>query len=219
MNIKNPTHDSLSAALFSRAKHGNVLIGLDEIDLAQLGITQSTPAPAAFAAHGFATTDPAAHAPATGDFATAETAAHAPVTADFATATTAANSPTTANPTPRAAAHPSPEPPEHAQLLLNGALLLYACGSAAQCAEQLSASIPPETADCALLCRMPANAQLDELSHISDLARSIAGCRMGVVTDDSLSECEVTLYIPSRQSAVKYSPRTPRASLQRSSRR
>lgn len=182
MNIKKPTHDSLSAALLSRANHGSVIIGLDEIDLAQLGITQSTPAPAGFAAL----------APATGDFATTNLANVAPATRD----------PVATHPTPRADACPSPEPPEHAQVLPNGALLLYACGSAARCAEQLSAGIPPETADCALLCRMPANAQLDELSHISDLARSIAGCRMGVVTDGALSECEVTLYIPCRQNAV-----------------
>ena len=237
MNIKIPTHDSLSAALLSRAKHGSVIIGLDEIDLAQLGITQSTPVSAAFAAHGFVTTEPAtvaatAHDPATADIATSTTTAHDPATADFATAvltardiatadfvtvaTTAhppataefaATDPTTRDPaqthhTPRTAAYPTPEPPEHAKVLPNGALLLSACGSAARCAEQLSARIPPEAADCALLCRMPANVQVDELSCISGLARRIAGCRMGVVTDSALSECEVTLYIPSRQSAV-----------------
>ena len=292
MNIKIPTHDSLSAALLSRAKHGSVIIGLDEIDLAQLGITQSTPAPAAFAAHGFATSGPAAHAPATAGFATADLTAHAPATAnlatahltardlatadfataaltarapatadfataaltarapataDFATAAATANAPMTADfataaltardiatadfvtvattahppataefaatdpttrdpvathPTPCAAAYPTPEPPEHAQVLPNGVLLLSACGSAARCAEQLSARIPPEAADCALLCRLPANVQVDELSCISGLARRIAGCRMGVVTDSALSECEVTLYIPCRQSAV-----------------
>ena len=103
MNIKIPTHDSLSAALLSRAKHGSVIIGLDEIDLAQLGITQSTPVSAAFAAHGFATTDPAtstttAHDPATADFATADPAAHALATADIATSTTTAHDPATASP-------------------------------------------------------------------------------------------------------------------------
>ena len=102
MNIKIPTHDSLSAALLSRAKHGSVIIGLDEIDLAQLGITQSTPVSAAFAAHGFATTDPAtstttAHDPATADFATADPAAHALATADIATSTTTAHDPATAD--------------------------------------------------------------------------------------------------------------------------
>lgn len=257
MNINPPTHDNLSAALLSRAKHGSVIIGLDEIDLAQLGITQSTPVSAAFAAHGFATTDLTAHALATADIATSTTTAHGPATAnlatahltardlataDFATAALTARAPATAaltardiatadfvtvattahppataefaatdpttrdpvatHPTPRAAAYPTPEPHEHAQVLPNGALLLSACGSAARCAEQLSAGIPPEAADCALLCRMPANVQVDELSCISGLARRIAGCRMGVVTDSALSECEVTLYIPSRQSAV-----------------
>ena len=88
MNITPPTHDNLSAALLSRAKHGSVIIGLDEIDLAQLGITQSTPVSAAFAAHGFATTDPA----------TSTTTANDPVTADIATSTTTANDPATASP-------------------------------------------------------------------------------------------------------------------------
>ena len=207
MNINPPTHDNLSADLLSRAKHGSVIIGLDEIDLAQLGITQSTPVYAAFAAHGFATTDPAtvaatAHALATADIATSTATAHDPATADFATAEPAAHAPAETHHTPRTAVYPNPEPHEHAQVQPNGALLLSACGSAARCAEQLSAGIPPEAADCALLCRMPANVQVDELSCISGLARRIAGCRMSVVTDSALSECEVTLYIPSRQSAV-----------------
>ncbi len=86
MNINPTTHDNLSAALLSRAKHGSVIIGLDEIDLAQLGITQSTHVSAAFAAHGFATADPAAHALATADIATSTATAHDPATASPYTA-------------------------------------------------------------------------------------------------------------------------------------
>ena len=97
MNINPTTHDNLSAALLSRAKHGSVIIGLDEIDLAQLGITQSTHVSAAFAAHGFATADLTAHALATADIATSTATAHDPVTADFATADLTAHDPVTAD--------------------------------------------------------------------------------------------------------------------------